>query len=333
MNSKNSLKTSIGYGFFFGLLGLLLMYFSIQATDTVRVDLRHLAILFIGFYGGIPATIVTTVIIAGSRFFFGFTEAAYVAVALSLLLGGCVILLAKYAQIDSIKVKMFFGNIIGMLFVTIALYITISDEALRQEILLFYWPFGIIAGLLAVKVFIDMQEANRLFHFYKESAEVDFLTGLNNVRQFDYYLNIFTTRFKEKHESLSILVIDIDHFKKVNDTYGHDAGDEVLKQLGAILNETSRDMDIVSRNGGEEFSILLPNCRLTQATAVGERIRKRVENNTFVLPDNQPLHITVSIGASSLTKQDVVIKDFLKRADVALYEAKESGRNKLCIAQ
>lgn len=128
------------------------------------------------------------------------------------------------------------------------------------------------------------------------------------------------------------MAIDIDFFKKVNDTYGHAAGDAVLKQLGEVLLRACRGVDFVARVGGEEFAIILPDCDGSQAVEIGERVRRGVEMHSFILPDEKMINITVSIGACCYPDSVEEIDEVKKRADDALYRAKHEGRNRVCLS-
>ncbi|WP_278280578.1 GGDEF domain-containing protein [Tepidibacter formicigenes] len=165
---------------------------------------------------------------------------------------------------------------------------------------------------------------------FKEQSIKDFLTGLNNVREFDLVLNKLINKVKEDKEKLSILIIDIDYFKKVNDTHGHQNGNLVLQELGRILCRSCRTGDIISRIGGEEFSILLPNCSYYQALEVGERIRRDIQNHKFILLDNANINVTVSIGVATYPDTVGNLDELVMKADEALYKAKQTGRNKVC---
>lgn len=130
-------------------------------------------------------------------------------------------------------------------------------------------------------------------------------------------------------EPLSLIMCDIDHFKNFNDTYGHQQGDMLLKELGAVIRKSIRKMDIAARFGGEEFSIVLPETRLLGANSVASRIRKQVEAYQFSGQKN-PLHVTLSLGVAEYDKtRDRCADDLIKRADTALYKAKKSGRNRV----
>ena len=133
---------------------------------------------------------------------------------------------------------------------------------------------------------------------------------------------------------LSLLMLDIDFFKAVNDTHGHQVGDIALKSVADIAKSTLRDFDICARLGGEEFAVLLPETNKSQAYEVAERLRLAIENSKVPLPSGGlPLTMTISIGVSSMTSKDDNIDVLISKADKALYEAKKTGRNKVCASQ
>lgn len=133
----------------------------------------------------------------------------------------------------------------------------------------------------------------------------------------------------EQNRALSVVIMDMDHFKKVNDNYGHASGDEVLKTLAAVIVKTIRSADLAARYGGEEFVVLMPETDAARAYEAAERLRKAVELTDFVIPHPEsPLKKTTSIGYATMQPNDTP-ESLLKRADVALYEAKNSGRNKV----
>ncbi len=154
----------------------------------------------------------------------------------------------------------------------------------------------------------------------------DSLTDLYNRRYFMQTGKQEIERAKRYKEPLSLMMIDIDHFKNVNDNYGHIAGDKVLKQLSSILKESVRNADIAGRLGGEEFGIILPKSSLDKAKKVAERLRKNIENNTFKY-DKANISITISIGIAAYKKTNINMDNLIHEADLALYEAKKIGRN------
>ena len=160
-------------------------------------------------------------------------------------------------------------------------------------------------------------------------ATTDTLTGLFNRRLFDERLNGEMQRSHRYGKSFSLMMLDIDHFKKVNDSYGHPAGDAVLRQLAAVLREQTREVDTVARYGGEEFVIVAPESDGSSAKLVGERIRKAVAGTAFILPDGREIGVTVSIGIACYPRCADGAEAMIERADKALYLAKREGRNRV----
>ena len=165
-----------------------------------------------------------------------------------------------------------------------------------------------------------------------EMAVVDALTGLHNRRYFDMHLSSLLDQAAQESKPLSLLVLDIDFFKKINDTYGHDAGDEILRALAGRMRRAVRSVDLVCRLGGEEFVIVMPETALDVAGKVAERVRRAVEAEPFNVKDGQmAVPVTVSIGIAD--RGSDANPDFIyKSADKALYESKATGRNKVTLA-
>jgi len=159
-------------------------------------------------------------------------------------------------------------------------------------------------------------------------ACIDGLTGLNNRRHFLALAESEWSRFQRYQRPLALLMIDIDFFKSVNDTYGHDAGDAVLKAVAESMHRSKRSSDIAGRLGGEEFALILPEATLDRAVAAAERYRALIGGRPIIAMGRQ-ISVTVSIGVGVAEAGMCGFEDLLKRADVALYEAKNSGRNRV----
>ncbi len=159
-------------------------------------------------------------------------------------------------------------------------------------------------------------------------ACVDGLTGLNNRRHFLTLAESEWSRFQRYQRPLALLMIDIDFFKSVNDTYGHDAGDAVLKAVAESLHRSKRSSDIAGRLGGEEFALILPEATLDRAVAAAERYRTLIGGRPIIVLGRQ-ISVTVSIGVGVAETGMSGFEDLLKSADVALYEAKHCGRNRV----
>jgi diguanylate cyclase (GGDEF)-like protein len=175
----------------------------------------------------------------------------------------------------------------------------------------------------------DISEMKRLESRLRNQVECDNLTGLYSRGWFIHLFEAELNRAKRYDSAVSILMIDIDLFKSINDTYGHATGDLVLQKFANICLTTMRESDICGRLGGEEFSILLPETNLEAAYIFADHLRGVIEKTDIKLPEGPVINITVSIGASSLSASQDSISTLIKRADTALYEAKNSGRNKV----
>jgi diguanylate cyclase (GGDEF)-like protein len=169
-----------------------------------------------------------------------------------------------------------------------------------------------------------------LFHNTKELAYTDSLTGIFNRRYFDQRYTREVLRARRYHRSLAILMIDIDHFKKYNDTFGHLLGDEILKKVATVFSINLRRADILCRYGGEEFVVILPESDLNHGHMVAEKLRKSLMEIEFDGEEHMPQRqLTISIGVSAYPETGNSEKDILAKADQALYEAKKSGRNRV----
>ena len=175
----------------------------------------------------------------------------------------------------------------------------------------------------------DLTERKRFELELARQARIDVLTGLINRRYFFELAERELTRSKRHVQDFAVLMLDVDHFKFINDNYGHDAGDEVLRKLSKVCGQTLREIDIVGRIGGEELAALLPGATCVQAMAAAERLRLAIQS-TLVSLQAHAVQFTVSIGVTSLMPNDEGVDELLKRADEALYRAKRGGRNRVC---
>ena len=170
-------------------------------------------------------------------------------------------------------------------------------------------------------------EEARNWEKLEKANRLDSLTSLNNRRCFDEIMNKESKRADRYQHPTSLIMLDLDHFKKVNDNFGHQTGDLVLRTLGKILLEEVRQCDTPCRYGGEEFAIILPETGLGEAIRIAERIRQTIEQENIVTHNNIHLRITASFGIASTEEKQSI--DLIEAADQALYHAKKSGRNRL----
>jgi len=183
---------------------------------------------------------------------------------------------------------------------------------------------------------------NFAFHAYQaiwlnaeitRMANTDGLTGLNNHRVFQERLAAELNRHIRYSRKLSLMMLDIDHFKSFNDNYGHQTGDRVLKELAATMEHFVRSMDITARYGGEEFVIVLPETPVDEALMVADRLRQKIFNNGFILESGERIPLSISIGVAGFPDDARIHSELVKCADKALYHAKRTGRNRVCTYQ
>lgn len=173
--------------------------------------------------------------------------------------------------------------------------------------------------------------AERLKRRWKVAASIDYLTGLPNRRTLHHRGAVAFERALAGDTQFAVALIDIDHFKSINDRFGHDVGDQALRHIGHALAGACRDGEMVARQGGEEFVVLLDGADAEQALIAGERLRRMVEASPYD-DDARPLALTVSIGVATISAADSGFEHLLSRADQALYRAKAEGRNRVVLA-
>src|SRR5690606_31509611 len=150
-----------------------------------------------------------------------------------------------------------------------------------------------------------------------------------NRRYFERHLAMVLNKAEEQDRDMALMLLDIDYFKPVNDTYGHDVGDAVLKEFATRLQRNIRGVDLACRFGGEEFVVVMPDTDMRQAQGVAERVRSAVADEGFAIGTGMSLNITVSVGLALNGQAGDTPESVIKRADVALYRAKRAGRNRV----
>jgi two-component system cell cycle response regulator len=187
-------------------------------------------------------------------------------------------------------------------------------------------------AMLRIKQLQDqLREAQRKL---QEQSLTDALTGLRNRRFFDERLVEEFGRAQRYSNPVSLMMIDLDLFKEVNDRHGHQAGDVVLREAAALIRSSLRDPDICARYGGEEFAVILPMTHMSGAMTVAERVWRALGGKAYAVSAAGPIHVTASIGVAFFPAKDVTTAELLVRyADEALYQAKRAGRNTICLYQ
>ncbi|EJV63453.1 diguanylate cyclase [Bacillus mycoides] len=310
-------------GILTGILSILLMHFGVH-IENIMLDLRYLAVILAVIIGGPIASSITVMIILITRIIFTEYSLASELAGYTIVAIGIGVTLIWRIKI-SIFPKWIWFNVYSLSILILPLYILFKDI----YVVVLYLVCCIVAAYITFVSASYVLQSNELFQKMKHYATIDALTNLGNVRQFDLEMNRHIGNKYMKNDSLCLLLIDIDHFKYVNDTYGHLAGDEVLKQVGRILLENAPFPNLVFRKGGEEFALLLPKKRLAFGTRIGEQIRLAVENHPFQLKNGKKIKITISVGISEYKKSP---DQFIQSADDALYYSKRNGRNKVSSA-
>lgn len=188
----------------------------------------------------------------------------------------------------------------------------------------------VVFGTDITELVHTQQQLERTLQQLDQLANTCDLSGIPNRRHIMDCLNKEFCRAKRYGSTFAVVIADIDHFKKVNDTYGHSVGDQAIIHFAELISENLRDSDMIGRVGGEEFAILLPNTNLQQAKIYADRVREKVANTPLVLGSKERLTLTSSFGIAEFSAVDKDVSDLFNRADKALYKAKEAGRNQVC---
>lgn len=316
-------------GIISGLLGILLMHYSINVNDITILDLRHIPLMLVAFYGGFVPALIGASIISIGRFMIAVNLSSVVSLFMVFAMAIGAGYIGKYVKTNSWS-KWTYLLLYSQFVFTLALYIVVEHFNTVLDFAFNHIISSIIGGYLTFYFVQYIRKNSELYIRYKEFSRKDFLTGLYNVRTFDFYFNKIIDETKQNKSVCCLCFFDIDLFKQINDTYGHQAGDSILVQFAEILRNSIRDKDIVSRNGGEEFSVIFPGCTLQQASEIAERIRKRVEDHPFEVPNKGNIKITISAGIAEYNPCIQNKDQLIEYADDALYLAKHSGRNLVC---
>ncbi|SIS65325.1 GGDEF domain-containing protein [Salimicrobium flavidum] len=329
LRPSSSLKVKAMAGVLAGLLSNILMQYSMHLDQTI-IDLRHIPLILVTYYGGSVPGLISMIFIITGRFLIGFNASSLLAVIFIVLVALTTLWTSKINAKRTVKafISLTSSNVIF----TIVICYLLRDPSVLLPLLSYFWIISYLAGFSSFYVIEYVRENQRMLKQFKSEASTDVLTGLRNVRNFDESFNDISIQASQNNELLSLLFIDIDHFKKVNDTYGHKEGDQVLMELGDLLVNSVRSFDIVSRNGGEEFTVLLLDCPMERSKQIGEKIRENIENHSFLLTTGETIDVTVSIGVACYNETTTPPQMLLEDADQALYEAKRTGRNKVCVA-
>ena len=308
-----------------GILGIILMHFSIYVNEITLLDLRHIPVIIVAYYGGMLPPIIAAIVISIGRYFIDINISSHFSLIMMLVIAlgsGLISIFIKLVNWKKWLLLLFYAQAVFSiaLYLVSPNYIDVLDAAILHIIC------SICGGFIAFYFVRYIRKNSELLMKYKEYSRKDPLTGLYNIRTFHHYYKNFIKLARNENIPFTLMMLDIDHFKKVNDTYGHIAGDEVLKQIGNLLLKITGKDAIVTRNGGEEFAILLYGQDINSGRALAENIRKEIENTSFHVPNHKDVKITISIGLAQYDPKMEHEHILYQESDQALYQAK-STRN------
>ncbi len=330
------LKTKLIYSFFFMAMAFLVMQIPLGTTAGNRLDLRAVSIYVAGIFGGPFAGITVGTTVGLYRFFLGGEGAAIGLI--NCVIQGTVsgIYSRHYLKNQATKFHPLLTLIPVSISVVLSLLVTLSLGTLESglnDLWLYrissflFQPFGTL--ILTIIIQDALKLSDRTASLSKDII-MDKVTKIYNIKYLDKYLNKNLAAAERNGDKLSVIFLDIDFFKTINDTYGHQEGDKVLFQVAQTIKDSLRPNDIVGRYGGDEFLIILPGCDVEEARGVGERVRANLRNigEAATLGDD----FSVSMGIATYPRHGISSELLIKSADNALYSAKNDGRNKLVIA-
>ncbi|MCT4781943.1 MULTISPECIES: GGDEF domain-containing protein [Exiguobacterium] len=324
LTPKSPFKARVLLGIQSGVIALILLANALH-LEGILIDLRTIPITLAVLFGGWVSGVVAAVLFLIGRFFM-ITNGEYVGFYLAI-----ITMIALVVPTSLLRLKLDNTRTTLLIFMTIsvivfgsALFYALPLE-LFYPILLVYIVMTYLGAAASYRLLHELRRHFENVQHQQQLARTDALTGIANRRR----LNEAMANLTVEAEEYALILVDIDHFKRVNDTYGHDVGDDVLRELGMLLVDESREDHLVGRFGGEEFLIIMPNAQKDDVSRLAESIREKVSTFPFETSAGT-LHITVSLGACH--SNDIEVDSVLKHADEALYHAKESGRNRFILA-
>lgn len=317
-------------------LSILCFIFPVTLYDGYKVDLSDIPIALLGLTSGMIPCLIITIILEGYKILLSGQINIHFILLNSLFAvfaGGFLYAIQKLFKKNTFNVNIFSLKnliILSIFFVLKLFYLFKFTSYGMQNIVIFFtlivaYIFSIIISGSIIK---DLYSSSFKQNTLKEKVFMDELTKLKNYSYIENYIIKMTQEEMQNYKFISILMIDIDDFKYINDIYGHPEGNNILKNISNVLKDCVRDEDVVIRYGGEEFLILLNGANIDIAYNIAERIRNRISIMEFMINNLIKLKkITVSIGISNYPGNSNNIEELIKKADMALYEAKKNGKN------
>lgn len=328
--TSGGLSTDICVGLLFAAAGFVSMSDPITFAPGIFYDGRVPVLALAYTFSGLPGAIITTAVIGGYRLWLGGAGAMSGTIGI-LIVAAAGILVGRIPN-RFFKLRLSKAASLGLASSLSTISIVALPHAalamLSWKVLLSVNAMNIVGVLILHDFLSHERKSLRLFRTLERDAAVDPLTKLANRRSFDAKAANVLAPAQNPDGNYSVIMIDIDHFKSVNDTYGHDTGDGVLADVASIVSDCVRKSDVVARFGGEEIAVLLPGVDHTRAVIVAEKIRRRIEAHEFA-GTNPNMRVTVSLGAAGANISTTGVEHALKAADAALYIAKRNGRNRV----
>lgn len=320
----------LAVGFTFGLGAISTMADPIVMQEGVFLDARGVILTLAGPFGGVVAAVISAASAIAYRVWLGGAGAPIgcVTIIVATLVG---VVFARWVplrqgaySLSQLTILAAFGSLHGFMVLPVLLFVSVPG--LVGSLI----PLCVLnsVGIVVLGSFLSAEgrrgHATRLL---EKEAATDALTGLANRRTFDAAGTAMVREARASDQAIALLMIDLDHFKRVNDRWGHDVGDRVLRgAAGVVASEVGRE-GLVARFGGEEFAVLLPNTTVDAAMRLSERVRLAMETNVFRIHPNV-IAVTFSIGVAAQAGDEIDLSKLFSAADQALYEAKAAGRNR-----
>jgi diguanylate cyclase len=332
--ASSFLSRGVAVGFTFGLGAVSVMADPIVMQHGVIIDTRGVILTLAGSFGGAVAAAIAAACALAFRLWLGGVGAPVgcmtilVGALVGVVFARCVPLRRGAYSLRQLSALAVFGSLHG--FTVLFVLVFISVPGLVSSLV----PLCMLnfAGVVVLGSFLSAEGRRRhATRLLEKEAATDPLTGLPNRRKFDAAGSALLREAEVSGRHVALLMIDLDHFKQVNDRWGHDVGDRVLRKVAAVIASEIRQDDVAARYGGEEIAVLLPNTSAEEALAVSERIRRAVSARVYNMHPGL-LGVTVSIGVASRSGDSLSFSELFSAADRALYEAKSKGRDQCVMA-
>jgi diguanylate cyclase len=316
--------------FLSSVLSILLIHFDLEIAPGAAVDFRIVPIITIAcWFGSVPAVFVSILVTLFKVLVWGYDDWTFYTLSAMVIISITTGIVSKL-KYSFFRKSILVAGIIFIVFMCINILKTNDFASALQSVpafctALFVLYLGMYAGLSY------LSNSTRRVKLLKDDITKDYLTGLYNSRYYNTALEDFSKSLIEKKEVFSLIYLDIDNFKAINDNYGHAVGDNVIAETSAFISNSCRKADIVSRIGGDEFTVLLPSCSDTKAYEVAERMRSTIESHSFIHKNGTSIQITVSVGVMYYSDNEKSVSQIKEEVDRAMYMAKKCGKNTVCV--